>query len=107
MGRALRLCLTCLHLHPSCLRSTPLPARSRSDPVRLLRTLAFQLGEALPCLRRHLLSLSPREVAGLGGNVEEAFNTLLMEPLSAVQVGGACRDTQAPGRCLNVTTGKL
>ncbi len=77
----------------------PLSARSRSDPVRLMRTLACQLGEALPFLRRHLLALEPEEVAGLEDNVEEAFNTLLLGPLSAVEVGGNRRVSKAEVFC--------
>lgn len=55
----------------------------------LVRSLAYSLAAALPCLRPPLLRLAGEEVRSLRGG-EEALTRLLLEPMAEAQVRRRC-----------------
>ena len=86
MRPALTTQLDCPHLLlpltlPPYLYTLP----SRSNPVLMIRTFAYQLAEAVPALRPHLMppKLTTEEVAVLA-DAEIAFHRLLLQPLNEV-----------------------
>eukprot|EP00198_Chlamydomonas_reinhardtii_P013244 XP_001702581.1 predicted protein [Chlamydomonas reinhardtii] len=56
----------------------------RLDPVRMIKSIAFQLAEKLPEVRAVLLGLDVKAVAALQ-EPEKAFQMLLLQPLVAFQ----------------------
>ena len=71
---------------------------SRSNPVLMIRTFAYQLAEAVPALRPHLMppKLTTEEVVVLA-DAETAFHRLLLQPLNEVcEVGALLGRTGLP-----------
>ncbi|PNH07719.1 hypothetical protein TSOC_005803 [Tetrabaena socialis] len=52
----------------------------RLEPIRIIKSLAFQLAERIPCMGEQLLHLDAEEVARMR-EVEQAFTKLLLQPL--------------------------
>jgi len=78
----------------------------RSDPIRVLCSLAYQLSTQIPAYRDALLSSS--EIQGISGqNSEAAFRTLFVEPMRAVPMQDGVRvlvidaldEAMIQGRC--------
>ncbi|GIM15944.1 hypothetical protein Vretimale_18603, partial [Volvox reticuliferus] len=57
--------------------------RRRQEPLRIIKSLAYQLAEGLPLLSNYVLQLDAAEVAQLPADGSAAFEELLLKPLSA------------------------
>ncbi|PNH02254.1 Vegetative incompatibility protein HET-E-1, partial [Tetrabaena socialis] len=56
----------------------------RLEPIRIIKSLAFQLAERIPDMGKQLLHLDAEEVAMMT-EVEQAFTELLLQPLQALK----------------------
>ncbi|GIL56284.1 hypothetical protein Vafri_11626 [Volvox africanus] len=57
--------------------------RRRQEPLRIIKSLAYQLAEGLPLLSNYVLQLDAAEVAQLAPDGSAAFEELMLKPLSA------------------------
>ena len=65
----------------------------RSDPMRMLQSLAHQLATRIPALRdTYLASSDTIAQAVKGGKLEEAFKQLLLKPLRQLDKDGGLKE---------------
>lgn len=70
--------------------------RERRDPVRMIKSLAYQLAVAIPALRAFYNELEQETIDSLQ-EVDDAFAVLLRDPLQSLHDGGLLGDSSGGG----------